>query len=87
MIKIKKSIVDRIKYETEYILKTNETIREVAKKFKVSKSTVHKDLHERLKDINSKIYNDVKELMKKHIEIRHINGGEATKNKYKVTEK
>lgn len=87
MIKIKKSIVDRIKYETEYILKTNETIREVAKKFKVSKSTVHKDLHERLKDINSKIYNDVKKLMKKHIEIRHINGGEATKNKYKVTEK
>ena len=87
MIKIKKSIVDRIKYETEYILKTNETIREVAKKFKVSKSTVHKDLHERLKDINSKIYNDVKELMKKHIVIRHINGGEATKNKYKVTEK
>lgn len=69
------------------MLKTNKTIREVAKKFKVSKSTVHKDLHERLNDINIKIYNEVKEIMKKHIEIRHIKGGESTKNKYKVTEK
>lgn len=79
--------MNRIKEETKYILDTKKTIREVAKKFKVSKSTVHKDLHERLKNINNKIYNEVKELMKKHTEIRHINGGEATKNKYKVTEK
>ena len=58
---------------------TNKTIREVAKKFYVSKSTVHKDLQERLLLIDIKRYNNVKEILKNHIEIRHINGGEKTK--------
>ena len=53
----------------------------------MSKSTVHKDLHERLKEINSKLYKEVKKIMLNHIEIRHIKGGESTKRKYKVTEK
>ena len=47
-----KIIEERIYSEVDYILKTGCTVREIAKKFKVSKSTVHKDLQERLKDLN-----------------------------------
>ena len=84
---IKKEIINRIKEETKYILKSKETIRETATFFKVSKSTVHKDLHERLKEIDIDSFNKVQELMQNHIDIRHIKGGESTRQKYlKVTE-
>lgn len=73
----------RVLKETEYILKNDKTVREVATEFNVSKSTVHKDLQERLKKIDKKLYGKVQLLMKKHIDERHIRGGESTKNKYK----
>lgn len=57
-------------------------MREVASVFNVSKSTVHKDLHERLKEINFDLYNKIQKIMKKHIETRHIKGGESTRIKY-----
>ncbi|MEG0266893.1 MAG: sporulation transcriptional regulator SpoIIID, partial [Bacilli bacterium] len=62
----------------------NETVREIALKFNVSKSTVHKDLVERLKKIDKKKYAKVKCIMDYHLKIRHIKGGEATKLKYKA---
>lgn len=74
---------DRVLKETEYILKTNKTVREVANEFNVSKSTVHKDLQDRLPKINKDLYSKVQELMQQHIDERHIRGGESTKNKYK----
>ena len=74
---------DRVLKETDYILKTNKTVREVASEFNVSKSTVHKDLQERLPKLNKELYNQVQELMQQHIDERHIRGGESTKNKYK----
>lgn len=74
---------NRVLEETEYILKNDRTVREVAKEFNVSKSTVHKDLQERLKKINIELYDKVQDLMKRHIDERHIRGGESTKNKYK----
>ncbi len=77
-----KKIINRVIDETEYILKTNNTIREIAKVFDVSKSTVHKDLHERLKDINYANYLKVDKILKYHTDIRHIRGGESTKRKY-----
>ena len=49
---------------------------------KVSKSTVHKDLHERLLEIDEKLYEKVDIILQKHLQIRHINGGNATKLKY-----
>ena len=76
-------IYKRIKEESDYILKENLTVREIAKKMNVSKSTVHKDLHERLLKIDKNKYNEVSEILKYHIEVRHIRGGESTKNKYK----
>ena len=74
---------NRILMESSYILKTGKTIREVADKFKVSKSTVHKDFQERLKKYNYQLYIKVNEILKYHINIRHLRGGEATKKKYK----
>lgn len=77
-----KTIMNRVINEANYILKTEKTIREIAKIFKVSKSTVHKDLHERLKKIDVKLGESVDKIMKYHINIRHIRGGESTKKKY-----
>ena len=74
---------DRVLKETEYILRTNKTVREVANEFNVSKSTVHKDLQDRLPKINKDLYVKVQDLMQQHIDERHIRGGESTKNKYK----
>ena len=77
-----KSIIKRVKEETNYIIKTNSTVREIAKVFKDSKSTVHKDLHERLLDIDYKDYLKVEKILQYHTDIRHIRGGESTKRKY-----
>jgi len=76
------NINDRVLQETDYILETKKTIREIAKIFHVSKSTVHKDLNERLKKIDKVKYKEVKKILEYHINIRHIRGGESTKNKY-----
>lgn len=76
-------IKSRVLDEAEYMLKTKNTIRELAKIFNVSKSTVHKDLHERLFDIDYKLYEEIDSILKYHIEVRHIRGGESTKKKYK----
>lgn len=77
-----KKIIKRVLKESEYILSNKKTVRDTAKVFKVSKSTVHKDMQERLKEIDINSYKKVNDLFKYHIEIRHINGGEATRNKY-----
>lgn len=76
-------IIKRVRDEANYMLDTKKTIREIAKIFNVSKSTVHKDLHERLLDIDYKLYEEIDSILKYHIDIRHIRGGESTKKKYK----
>ncbi|MFA5603780.1 MAG: sporulation transcriptional regulator SpoIIID [Bacilli bacterium] len=75
-------IFNRVIMEADYILKTEKTIREIAEVFNVSKSTVHKDLQERLPIINKNDYNEVDKILKHHIKIRHLRGGESTKKKY-----
>ena len=79
---MKSEIIKRVIDEAYYILETEKTIREIATLQNVSKSTVHKDLHERLKYIDKKIFLEVDKILKKHIDIRHIRGGESTKRKY-----
>lgn len=66
-----------------HIVETRNTVRKIAKEFGVSKSTVHKDLTERLPEINPELAVQVKEILDYHKSIRHIRGGEATKIKYK----
>ncbi|WP_156290896.1 sporulation transcriptional regulator SpoIIID [Oceanobacillus salinisoli] len=68
----------------KHIVETKKTVRTIAKEFGVSKSTVHKDLTERLPEINPELANQVKEVLEYHKAIRHLRGGEATKKKYRV---
>lgn len=67
----------------EYIIENKATVRAAAKKFCISKSTVHKDVTERLKKINPSLCTDVKEVLDLNKAQRHIRGGLATKRKYK----
>ncbi len=65
-----------------YIIENNATVRATASRFGISKSTVHKDVTQTLKNINKSLYLDVKSVLEKNKEERHIRGGEATKQKY-----
>ncbi|MCL2311759.1 MAG: sporulation transcriptional regulator SpoIIID [Firmicutes bacterium] len=67
----------------EYISKNKATVRDAAKIFGISKSTVHKDVSERLKNINTKLYSEVKNILEINKAQRHIRGGIATKTKYR----
>ena len=79
---MKYKIISRVIEEAEYIIRTNKTVREISKIFKVSKSTVHKDLQYRLKDIDEVLHKDVDKILKYHTDVRHIRGGESTRLKY-----
>lgn len=67
----------------EYILETGATVRAAAKVFKISKSTVHKDVTERLYYDDPQLYREVKQVLEKNKQERHIRGGMATRRKYK----
>lgn len=67
-----------------YILKEGATVRQTARVFGVSKSTVHKDVTERLPKINPLVANQVKNILDVNKAERHIRGGRATKMKYKM---
>ncbi|KKB36542.1 sporulation transcriptional regulator SpoIIID [Bacillus thermotolerans] len=75
-------IKDRTIKIGKYIVETRKTVRVIAKEFGVSKSTVHKDLTERLPELNQELAQQVKEILDYHKAIRHLRGGEATKRKY-----
>ncbi len=66
----------------KYIAENNSTVRATGKKFGVSKSTVHTDVTVRLRKINPALYNEVRAVLEKNKEERHIRGGIATKEKY-----
>ena len=65
-----------------FILENNTTIRATAKVFNTPKSTVHHNLSTKLKYINLPLYQEVNKLLKNNFEIKHIHGGESTRNKY-----
>ena len=66
-----------------YLVENNLTVRKVANKFGISKSTVHKDITQNLKIVNPELYKQVKEILETNKKERHIRGGEATKQKYR----
>ena len=80
---MKEYIEERVLELAEYILETNATVRAAALKFRVSKSTVHKDITERLADIDPELSRKVKTVLDANKAERHIRGGLATKQKYK----
>lgn len=78
---------ERVLAVADIFLKDRSTVREVAKKIGYSKSTVHKDLTERLPHINSSIFEQVRALLEYNKSIRHIRGGESTKRRYQNLQK
>lgn len=75
-------IEERAKLLASYIIETKSTVRQAAKKFNVSKSTVHKDISERLEKVNPSLARDAKKVLEINKAERHIRGGMATKRKY-----
>lgn len=75
-------IEERVINLANYIITENGTVRSAAKKYGVSKSTVHKDVATRLKSINMGTYQEVRTILEKNKNERHIRGGIATKLKY-----
>ena len=76
------SIEDRATNLAQYIIDSKDTVRGAAKKFGISKSTVHKDITERLMKIKPDLANKVREILDENKAERHIRGGMATKLKY-----
>ena len=78
----KLSIEDRATLLAHYIIETKDTVRSTAKRFGVSKSTVHKDVSDRLLKINPILAKEVREILDENKAERHLRGGMATKLKY-----
>ena len=79
---MRSQIEERAIVVAKYILEKNTTVRQTAKTFGVSKSTIHKDVTERLEEINPTLAKEVKMVLEKNKSERHIRGGMATKLKY-----
>jgi len=71
---------------SKYIIETSATVRQTASVFGVSKSTVHKDVTERLPQINEQLAKEVRRVLDQNKAERHLRGGEATRKKYKENE-
>lgn len=80
---MKLSVAERATILGEYIKEHGATVRSTAGVFRISKSTVHKDVTERLKERNPALYNEVKKVLEVNKNERHIRGGLATRRKYK----
>ena len=66
-----------------YMIETGATVRSTAKHYHISKSTVHKDISQRLEHYNPALYAQVREILEQNKRERHIRGGMATRKKYK----
>ena len=75
-------IRERVLTLSDYIIESGATVRQTASKYGISKSTVHKDVTQVLRNTNKSLYLDVKSVLAKNKEERHLRGGEATKKKY-----
>ena len=81
-MKSKKAIEERAIELAKYIIDTKDTVRGAARKFGISKSTVHKDVSSRLLSINNALATEVRKVLDENKAERHIRGGMATKKKY-----
>ncbi len=80
---MKGNIEERACSVAVYIIENKATVRAAAKQFGISKSTVHKDLSERLQQFNRTLYLGVKDVLEENKSERHLRGGMATRRKYK----
>ena len=80
---MREDIIDRVLKEAEYMITTRCTVRECAMVFGISKSTLHQDVRQRLKERDRGLYIRISKLMGYNLSVRHLRGGEATRRKYK----
>jgi len=81
-MRVKREIYIRVTDAARHILSTGETVRQCAEKFGVSKTTIHKDMRERLREIDPGLFREVSEVLEKNRRERHLRGGMATRCKY-----
>lgn len=79
---MREAVEERVIELSEYILENKATVRAAAQKFHISKSTVHKDVSDRLQYINPQLYRRVRQVLDINKAQRHIRGGIATRKKY-----
>lgn len=79
---MKGTVEERATLLGKYIIESKATVRFTAKQFGISKSTVHKDVSQRLRTLNPSLYTEVKAVLDINKSERHLRGGLATKNKY-----
>lgn len=78
------TIEKRVRDLAVYMIETGATVRSAAKHFGISKSTVHKDLQLRLPCYNRQLYQQVRQILDRNKQERHIRGGMATREKYRI---
>lgn len=83
VLSLKQDIEERALRTGEWVAEHRATVRAAAKEFGVSKSTVHKDLHDRLPRLNRALYLQVRAVLDENRAERHLRGGEATRKKYR----
>ena len=83
-MKVKDYLEERTIRIAEYIVETGATVRKAAHTFGLSKSTVHKDMEERLKHLHPSLFSQVRAVLSHNKAVRHLRGGEATRRKYRA---
>lgn len=83
-MRVKREIYIRVTEEARHILETGTTVRRCAQKFGVSKTTIHKDMRHRLREIDPGLARDVSDVLEKNRRERHLRGGNATREKYRA---
>ena len=81
---MRQDIQDRCLSLGRYIVRTGATVRQAAQEFGMSKSSVHKDMHERLRHIHPGLYQEVRRILDYHHAVRHLRGGAATRLRWRL---
>ena len=81
---MRQEIRDRCVLLGQYIVRTGATVRQTAERFCMSKSSVHKDMHERLRTVHPGLYAEVKDILDYHPAVRHLRGGATTRQRWKL---
>ena len=84
---MREDLMERCKVLGTFIFENNATIRQAARRFSYSKSTVHIDVSRRLKEVDVELFERARKVLENNFEEKHLRGGMATKNKYKNMKK
>ncbi len=81
---MRQEIQERCLFLGRHIAQTGATVRQTAETFGMSKSSVHKDVHDRLRGIHPGLYAEVQEILEYHHAVRHLRGGAATRRRWRM---